>query len=128
VTGTLDQFAATVELGEITFDEEIILGPDGNNNFGLMEGDDEYLEQALSMDIGSWVAFTESESKTQIARLSWKSDVTNSFLFVNRKGNKIRNLTISGFVGELRAGHVKCIKSSSVFDRAISKMTSELIH
>jgi len=128
VTGTLDQFAATVELGEITFDEEIVLGPDENINFGLMEGDDEYLEQALSMEIGSWVAFTELNSKTQIARLSWKSDVTNNFLFVNRKGNKIRNMTISGFVGELRAGRVKCIKSSSVFDRAISKMTSELAH
>ncbi len=124
----LDQFAAGVELGEITVDEEIILGPNENKDFGLLEGDDEYLEQALSMEIGSWVAFIESESKTQIARLSWKSDMTNSFLFVNRKGNKIRNMTISGFVGELRAGRVKCIKSSSMFDRAINKMTSKLIH
>ncbi len=128
VIENLDQFAASVELGKITFDEEIILGPDENKNFGLMEGDNEYLGQALSMEIGSWVAFIESESKTQIARLSWKSDVTNSFLFVNRKGNKIRNMTISGFVGELRAGRVKCIKSSSVFDRAISKIKPKLLH
>lgn len=128
VIENLDQFAASVELGEITFDEEIILGPDENKDFGLVEDGDEYIELARSMSIGSWVAFIEPESKIQIARLSWKNDVSNNFLFVNRKGNKIRSMTINGLAGELQAGRIQCIKSSSVYDRAISKITPMLLH
>ena len=70
----------------------------------------------------------ESESKILIARLSWKSNVTGNLVFVNRQGKKVRNLTISGLAMELRAGRVKNVQSSSVFDRAIYTIMSKERH
>ena len=124
----LNQFAAGVKQGEIKVDEEIVLGSDGIHDIDLIEEDDDFLEQAKALEIGSWVEFTESESKTLIARLSWKSNVTGNFVFVNRQGHKVRNLTINGFAMELRSGRVKCIESSSVFDRAIHTIMTKMQH
>jgi len=124
----LNQFAAGVKKGEIKVDEEIVLGSDGIHSLDLIEDDDDCLEQAKALEIGSWVEFTESESKTLIARLSWKSNVTGNFVFVNRQGHKVRNLTINGFAMELRSGRVKCIESSSVFDRAIHTIMTKMQH
>jgi hypothetical protein len=80
------------------------------------------------MEIGNWVEFTESASKTLIARLSWKSNVTSNLVFVNRQGHKVRNLTVHGFAMELRAGRAKLVESSSVFDRAIHTIMSKMQH
>ncbi|MDH3218693.1 MAG: DUF1631 domain-containing protein [Gammaproteobacteria bacterium] len=125
----LNQFAAGVKKGEIRVDEEIVLGSDGDDSFDELIGDgDNCLEQAQSLEIGSWVEFCESESRTLIARLSWKSNVTGNFVFVNRQGHKVRNITISDFALQLRDGRVKFIESSSVFDRAIHTIISKMQH
>jgi hypothetical protein len=80
------------------------------------------------MEIGSWFEFSEPQSKTLVARLSWKSNVTGNFVFVNRQGHKVRNLTTNGLATELRAERVKRIESSSVFDRAIYTIMSKVQH
>ena len=64
----------------------------------------------------------------QVARLSWRSNVTGNFVFVNRQGHKVRNLTINGFATELSNGRARCIESSSVFDRAIYTIMSKMQH
>ncbi|MDH3536926.1 MAG: DUF1631 domain-containing protein, partial [Gammaproteobacteria bacterium] len=125
----LNQFAAGVKKGEIRVDEEIVLGSDGDDNFDeLIENGNNCLEQAQALEIGSWVEFCESESRTLIARLSWKSNVTGNFVFVNRQGHKVRNMTISDFALQLRDDRVKFIESSSVFDRAIHTIMSKMQH
>ena len=124
----LNQFTAGVKQGKIKVDEEIVLSSDDDELFDLLEEGDGFLEQAQAMEIGSWVEFTESDSKSLVARLSWKSNVTGNFVFVNRQGHKVRNMTISGFALELREGRVKRIESSSVFDRAIYTIMSKVQH
>ena len=124
----LNQFTAGVKQGKIRVDEEIVLGSDEEDISDLIEEGDDCLEQAQALEIGSWVEFSESESKVLVARLSWKSNVTGNFVFVNRQGHKVRNLTINGFAMELRAGRVKCIESSSVFDRAIYTIMTKMQH
>ena len=126
VIDDLNQFIDGVMQGEITVDEEIILGTADEDVCDLADDGDGFLEQAQNLEIGSWVEFSFAESKTLIARLSWRSNVTGTFVFVNRQGHKIRNLTINGFAMELRAGRVKCIESSSVFDRAIYNIMSKM--
>ncbi len=128
VIDDLNRFAAGVKLGKIKVDEEIVLGSDDPEDFAQIEGDDDCLVQARELEIGSWVEFAESDSKSLIARLSWKSNVTGNFVFVNRQGVKVRNMTINGFATELRAGRVKCIESSSVFDRAIYTIMTKMVH
>jgi hypothetical protein len=128
VINDLNQFTASVKEGAITVDEEIVMSSDDDDIFNLLEEGDGFLEQAQAMVIGSWVEFIESPSKTLVARLSWKSNVTGNFVFVNRQGHKVRNLTINNFAIDLREGRVKCIESSSVFDRAIYTIMTKMQH
>ena len=125
----LNKFAAGVKLGEIAIDEEIVLASDDEDLFEQTEDEGEdFLEQAKALEIGSWVEFIESQSKTLMARLSWKSNVTGNFVFVNRQGHKVRNMTMSAFASELKDGRVKFIESSSVFDRAIHTIMTKMQH
>jgi hypothetical protein len=94
----------------------------------LADESENYLKQALAIEIGNWVEFTEPDSKALIARLSWKSNVTGNLVFVNRHGQKVRNLTVNDLAMELRAGRVKNVQSSSVFDRAILTFMSKTQH
>jgi hypothetical protein len=124
----LNQFTAGVKLGKIKVDEEIVLASDENDIFDLLEDGDGFLEQAQAIEIGSWVEFAEAQSKTLVARLSWKSKVTGSLVFVSRQGHKVRNLTLNSLAIELREGRVKRIESSSVFDRAIHTIMTKMQH
>ena len=128
VIDDLNQFTSGVKEGEIKVKEEIVLSSDTDDFHELVDESENYLEQALAVEIGNWVEFVESESKILIARLSWKSNVTGNLVFVNRQGKKVRNLTISGLAMELRAGRVKNVQSSSVFDRAIYTIMSKERH
>ena len=129
VIDDLNQFTAGVKDGKIKVDEEIVLGSDDDEDFDLaVSKGDECYQQAKAMEIGTWVEFKESESKTLVARLSWKSNVTGNFVFVNRQGHKVRNLTVNGLAIELRADRVKTIESSSVFDRAIYTIMTKMKH
>ncbi|MCP4386737.1 MAG: DUF1631 domain-containing protein, partial [Gammaproteobacteria bacterium] len=122
----LNQFAAGVKQGDIVVDEEIILGSDDVDDFDLIDDNEDFLLQAESLEIGSWVEFNDSDDKILVARLSWKSKVSGSLVFVNRQGHKLRNMTCHGFATELRSGRASCIESSSVFDRAIYTIMSKM--
>ncbi|MBT8436130.1 MAG: DUF1631 domain-containing protein, partial [Gammaproteobacteria bacterium] len=130
VIDDLNKFAAGVKLGEIAIEEEIVLSSDEDEElFGRIEEEGEdYLAQARSLEIGTWVEFVESQSKSLVARLSWKSNVTGNFVFVNRQGHKVRNMTMNAFATDLIDGRVKLIESSSVFDRAIHTIMTKTQH
>ncbi len=128
VIDDLNRFSSDVKQGTIRVDEEIVLDSIDAEEFEMAHQKDDFFEQAQSLEIGNWVEFVESESKTLVARLSWKSNVTGNFVFVNRQGHKVRNLSVTGFASELRAGRVKPVESSSVFDRAIYTIMSKMKH
>ena len=128
VIDDLNQFTVGVKRGEIKIGEEIIMETAESEDLDLLDADEDHLQLAQTLEIGSWVEFVEPESKTLIARLSWKSKVTGNLVFVNRQGHKVRNCTIHGFAMELRSGRVKCMESSSVFDRAIYTIMSKIQH
>jgi len=128
VIDDLNQFAVGVKQGEIRVAEEIVMESAADDDFDLIDNDENHLAQSREIEIGSWVEFAESESKALIARLSWKSNVTGNLVFVNRQGHKVRNLTVNGFAMELRAGRARRVKSSSVFDRAIYTIMSKMQH
>jgi len=130
VINNLDAFTSSVNKGEIIVDEEIILDSAGTTHLfseDELEPDD-FVQQSLALEIGDWVEFSGFDSKTLIARLSWKSNVTGRYVFVNRQGHKVKNMSTNGFATELRAHRAKCIDSSSVYDRAIFTIMSKLKH
>jgi hypothetical protein len=124
----LNQFTVGVKRGQIKVDEEIIIESIEIEELDLLDENEDHLQLAQTLEIGSWVEFTESGSKILIARLSWKSKVTGNLVFVNRQGHKVRNCTTSGFAMELRSGRAKCVESSSVFDRAIYTIMTKMQH
>jgi len=123
----LNLFTAGVKQGQIKVDEEIIMESSESDD-ELFDTDENYLQQAKGLEIGSWVEFTDTSSKNLVARLSWKSKVTGNLVFVNRQGHKVRNCTINGFAMELRAGRAKCVESLSAFDRAIYTIMTKMQH
>jgi hypothetical protein len=122
----LEQFSTDVKQGQIKVAEEIIMESDDDDEFDLIDEGEDHLATAQDIEIGSWVEFTTAASKTLVARLSWKSNVTGNLVFVNRQGHKVRNFTTNGFAMELRAGRANCLESSSVFDRAIYTIMSKM--
>ncbi|MDJ0778943.1 MAG: DUF1631 domain-containing protein [Gammaproteobacteria bacterium] len=129
VINDLNRFSAGVKQGQIQVDEEIVIHSETTEDADLAGGEDDgFMAEALGLEIGAWVEFNETEGKTQIARLSWKSNVTGNFVFVNRQGHKVRNMSVQGYANELRAGRARSIETSSVFDRAIYTIMSKMKH
>ncbi len=122
VIQNLEGFSEGVASGHIQLDEEIIEQRAEQQQYQQQtdEQADEYLEQAQELEIGGWVEFRDSEDKIHNARLSWKSNVTGKYVFVNRKGVKARNLTVYRLATELKEGRAKFIECESVFERAIN--------
>ena len=130
VIKNLDDFTAGAKNGEIDVDEEIIIESLEQATFQAHPDDetDDFLEQAQNLEIGAWVEFIETDTKSINARLTWKSNVTGKIVFSNRQGHKIKNMTTYGFATELRSGRAMPIQSASVFDRAINTIMTSLKH
>jgi hypothetical protein len=129
VVHNLEEFAESVNQGNITIDEEIILDTSANQyEAAAYQELDDSDQKARSLEIGDWVEFIEHGSKAVNAKLSWKSNVTGKYVFVNRHGVKIKNITVNGLAMEIRAGRAKVIESVSVFDRAINSFMSTIKH
>ena len=130
VIENMENFTTGVNKGEIEVDEEIILdsAEEANLQTNASESNDEFLELAQAIEIGTWVEFLESCSQPVNARLSWKSNITGKLVFVNRQGAKVKNMTVNGFALELRSERAKFIESSSAFDRAINTIMATIKH
>ena len=122
VISKLDEFSDGVAGGHIQLDEEIIAQRAEQEQYQQHRDEqaDEMLQQAQELEIGDWVEFNDNENKTHNAKLSWKSNVTGKYVFVDRKGVKVRNITVYRLASELSEGQAKFIESDSVFERAIN--------
>ena len=130
VIHNLDEFTDCVIKGTIHIEEEIIMdsAPPMDFNVEINSEKDDFMETVQALQLGAWVEFVESGSKSVNAKLSWKSNVTGKYVFVNRHGHKIKNMTSFGLATEFRAGTAKLIESVSVFDRAINSFMSTIRH
>ncbi|MBL3527432.1 MAG: DUF1631 domain-containing protein [gamma proteobacterium endosymbiont of Lamellibrachia anaximandri] len=90
---------------------------------------DKFTEQAESLEIGTWLSLFDGEEKKRI-KLSWKSDVTDVFVFVNRKGVKALELTVDGLAMHLRDGSAEVldVTNAPIMDRALGAMLDALKH
>ena len=121
--------AATAAAVESPVEEEIVLRaaveqtpPDANYN-----GDDECLKQAKEMKVGTWVEFIDANSGAkERAKLSWISPISSKYLFVNRKGLKVSDKTVSAFAAEIRGGAAVILAEIPLFDRALDAIVERL--
>ena len=89
---------------------------------------DEHYLMAESMEIGRWVDFNDSEEASIRGKLSWRSQVTSSCIFVNNKGTKVMEKSMQEFAVALREGKASIVKEVKVplMDRALAAMTKTL--
>jgi len=126
VIHNLDEFTASIENGDIQIDDEIIMdsAPYLQTNIETNADQDDFLETAQALEIGTWVEFKVIGAETIQGKLSWKSNVTGKFVFVNRHGVKIKTISSFALAVELRSTNASLMQSSSVFDRALNSLMS----
>jgi hypothetical protein len=88
---------------------------------------DEFSQMACDLEPGMWLEMADGANKVRV-KLSWKSKVTDTYIFVNRKGMKAMELTSAGVAKQLREGKAKTVEVSStpIMDRALDAMLSAL--
>ncbi len=88
---------------------------------------DEAARQAQELELGTWLEMQEGAVKNRV-KLSWKSKVTDTYIFVNRKGMKAMELTAAGLAKRFREETAKLVDISEtpIIDRALEAMLTAL--
>ena len=109
----------------VEFGEKLVLG---SLNPSQQASGDQYLTMARGLGIGEWVEFYDDAEKALRAKLSWKSQVTSAYVFVNRKGVKVVQMNAGELAIRLRAGTARIVEGGNVplMDRALSALMSSL--
>jgi hypothetical protein len=120
--------SATVK--EVRFpDSQIVSGDSYLNQEAedVVLSHDEAAEQAQELEVGTWLEMQDGVSKSRV-KLSWKSKVTDTYIFVNRKGMKAMELTMAGLAKRFREGTATLVEVSEtpIIDRALDAMLTAL--
>jgi hypothetical protein len=112
---------------DTNFVDEIVLGAKGEEDHDEEDlVDDEYVEIARAVKVGTWVEFREANGHVERAKLSWISPISAKYLFVNRKGLKVGDKTVWGLAAELRVGTAEVLEDVPLFDRALDAIVERL--
>jgi hypothetical protein len=89
---------------------------------------DEYSDQAENLAVGGWLELQQDDAQPVRIKLSWKSDISDAYVFVNRKGAKVLELTLAGVAKLLRNGSAKVLDEvdTPIMDKAMVAMIASL--
>ena len=88
---------------------------------------DKYTIQAEELEVGDWLEVFDGTNRSRV-KLSWKSNVSKLYIFVNRKGMKSMEVTLQGLAGRLRNQTAKLIEvpQAPIMNRALEAMLAAL--
>jgi hypothetical protein len=88
---------------------------------------DQYYQQVRAMEPGQWLEWQQGDRSLR-GKLSWKSELTGTCVFVNRKGLKNAEMHVDELAALLREGKAKPLKDagSPLMDRALTAMLDVL--
>ncbi|MEM7220978.1 MAG: DUF1631 family protein [Pseudomonadota bacterium] len=92
------------------------------------------LERARRVQIGEWVATADAKGRPLILTVAFVGDQTSSFVLVNRKGVKSRELTLKQMTDGLFAGEITLLEDYDLplmeraSQRMLQNMHNELAH
>ncbi|MBX3688446.1 DUF1631 domain-containing protein [Dokdonella sp.] len=90
--------------------------------------DDEFVRMAKSIKAGTWIEYLDDNGTPERAKLSWISPISAKYLFVNRRGLKVCDKTVTALAEELRAGTTTILEEVPLFDRALDAIVAKLRH
>jgi len=90
--------------------------------------DDDFNLQALNMAVGTWMEWLGDEGQMVRGKLSWKSEVTGTYIFVNRKGMKIGEMSVADVADLLRGERAQVLEQTEapLMERALAAMVNAL--
>lgn len=88
--------------------------------------EDESLDAARQMTVGTWIEFIDESGNRERAKLSWISPISAKYLFVNRRGLKVCDKTVGVLASELRRGAAILLEEVPLFDRALDAIVERL--
>lgn len=86
----------------------------------------EHLIKADNIPVGTWLVFTPAAGARLTCKLSAKIKDNNTYIFVNRRGQKVLEQKKKLIAQELRRGRIKIIDSRPLFDRALDTIIGTL--
>jgi hypothetical protein len=89
---------------------------------------DRFTDLVEGLVVGTWLEVQEDEGRRVRVKLSWKSDVSDAYVFVNRKGVKVLEMTMAGVARLLRRDKAELLGDVEVpiMDRALDVMLATL--
>jgi hypothetical protein len=119
--------AATAAALDSPVEEEIQLrAEDARAPQDLIDDEEETLKQAREMKVGMWVEFTDANGGKERAKLSWISPISQKYLFVNRKGLKVSDMTAAQLAVQIKESKAVILEEVPLFDRALDAIVERL--
>jgi hypothetical protein len=87
---------------------------------------DEFGERAARLTEGDWVEIHQEGKESVQARLSFISPYRSTFVFSNRKGQKVAEYSSYQVTSYLRSGRLQVLEETPLFDRAFGNLVSIL--
>ena len=126
--GRMEGHSELLEAAEIEpvskFTEEVVV---------LTESDvevekDDFQKTADALEVGEWLEWQVEDGSWSRGKLSWRSEVTGTCIFVNRKGIKMAEMTLAGIAASLRCQKAKVLQDlqTPLMDRALGAMMEAL--
>ncbi|MEP7096404.1 MAG: DUF1631 domain-containing protein [Dokdonella sp.] len=109
--------------------EEIVLSSGTDSTEAPVETlaeDDEFVRAVRDLKVGNWIEFADENGGRERAKLSWISPISSKYLFVNRRGLKVCDKTVTALAVEMRRGSTVVLEEVPLFDRALDAIVARL--
>jgi len=90
--------------------------------------EDEHYDRALALEVGQWLEWQGEDDAWVRGKLSWRSEVSNNCIFVNRKGMKVAEMVSNDVAILFRANSARLLEDleKPLMDRALNAMLGAL--
>ncbi len=99
-----------------------------SNNTNKIQTTNQILQLVKNLQIGTWIEVTQDDGRQVRVKLSWKSEVSDIYVFVNHKGKKVLEMTTKGVTKMLQQNQAILLHDLDIpiMERAISALLVNL--
>jgi hypothetical protein len=91
-----------------------------------LDFDPDMADRMRALAVGTWVQLTGESGRSEPAKVSWISPISNRLLFVNRRGARILVASAEELAAMEKMGRVQLRPMGSAFDAAMQQMVGRL--
>ncbi len=84
-------------------------------------------DQIQHMPLGQWIEFTGAEGKVHRGKLVFRTEGTDLFIFVNRRGHKTLETDVPSIIRMMHMDELRVLQGGSFWDRALCAVIDRMI-